>query len=103
MASKKARGKRAKTRAKFAKSGKKIGRVTVNKLLEHFDKGQKVLLRTDSSVHSAMPPKRYHGKTGTVTGMRGKAYIVELNVGKTPRILIIAAAHLHKQRSTRNN
>jgi large subunit ribosomal protein L21e len=103
MASKKARGKRAKTRAKFSRSGKKRSRVTMNRLLREFATGQKVMIRVESSVHSGMPPKRYHGKTATVTGKRGRAYLVELKVGKTPRTLIVAPAHLHPQHSTRNN
>ena len=91
MTNKAAKGKRAKTRDKFSK---KRGRTTVNKLLQDIKIGEKVQVVVDSSEHSAMPPRRYHGTTAIVTGKRGRAYIVELKRGKEVAELIVGPAHL---------
>ena len=96
MPNKKAKGKRANTRHKFKKKGAKL---TVNKLLQEFDIGQKVALRTDASVHSGMPARRFHGRTATVKGMRGRAVLVTLKDGKTEKTLITHPAHLTQIKS----
>ena len=68
--------------------------MTVNRLLQDFDIGQKVILRTNTSVHSGMPARRFHGKTATVKGSQGRAVLVSLKVGKTEKTLITHPAHL---------
>ena len=90
MSNKKAKGKRAKTRAKL-KGGKKR---TVNELVKNFDKGETVQICIDSSVHAGMPSPKYHGFTGTVAGKRGKAFEVAVRDGSVSRQLVVHAAHL---------
>ncbi|MFH1257113.1 MAG: 50S ribosomal protein L21e [Candidatus Diapherotrites archaeon] len=92
MTNKPAKGKRAKTRNKFTK---RHGRTTVNKLLQDINVGEKVQLVVDSSIHSAMPPRRFHGSTAIVTGKRGRAFIVELKKGRDSAELIVGPAHLN--------
>lgn len=91
MASKKARGKRAKGRDK---TKRRRPRATPNKHLENFRKGAKVMLKIDSSVHSGMPPLRYHGRTATIAGKRGSAFLIELNDGGLSKYFIVHPAHL---------
>ena len=92
MASKKAKGKRKKSRDLLkARKGRKA---TVNKLVSGFEKGERVVVRINPSMHSAMPPMRYHGKTGKVVGHRGRAFIVSLKIGNKDKELIVGAAHL---------
>ncbi|MCR4336169.1 MAG: 50S ribosomal protein L21e [archaeon] len=88
MPNRKAKGKRAKTRDKF-KSKRKI---TVNKLLQEIPIGSKVDIRIESSVHSGIPDKKFHGFTGAVIGKQGLAYLVELK--KQHVKLVVGAAHL---------
>ncbi|PIN84889.1 MAG: 50S ribosomal protein L21e [Candidatus Diapherotrites archaeon CG11_big_fil_rev_8_21_14_0_20_37_9] len=91
MPNKKAKGARAKTRHLMRNKVK----VTVNKVLEEIPIGSKVDIKINSSVHSAMPPKRYHGYTGEVTAKRGAAYEVAAAKGNKAVLLIVNAAHLH--------
>ena len=91
MPSKKAKGKRAKSRHKMKKKGPKV---TVNKLLQVIPEGATVDVHIDSSVHAGLPGLRYKGKTGTVIGKQGSAFLVEVNVGKHSRILVVGPAHL---------
>lgn len=91
MPNKKAKGKRAKSRHKMKKRGPKV---TVNKFLQKIPEGSKVDVHIDSSVHAGLPDKRYKGKTGTVVGKQGTAFLVQLKIGKHDRILVVGPAHL---------
>ncbi len=91
MASKKARGKRAKTRDKFSRRGSKV---TVNKLLQDFEENSRVIIKTNSSIHEGIPFRRFHGKIGTVIGKQGRAFKVEFKDGNLSKQLIVGAAHL---------
>jgi len=89
MPSKKAKGKRSKTRDKL----KSRGKVTVNKLLQQIPEGAKVDIVIESSVHSGIPDKRFHGFTGKVIGKQGRAYLIKLE--KQGVKLVVGAAHLN--------
>jgi len=91
MPSKKAKGKRAKSRHKMKKRGPKV---TVNKMLQEIPDGSKVDIHIDSSVHAGLPDKRYKGETGTVIRKQGSAFMVHLKAGKQDRLLVVGPAHL---------
>jgi len=92
MPCRKAKGQRAKTRHLFKKESSKV---TVNTFLQEIPSETSVDIKIDSSVHSAMPPQRYHGYTGVVTGKQGSAYLVDVSKGNKKVELIVNAAHLH--------
>lgn len=92
MASKKARGKRAKTRSLF-KRGRKP-KLSVNKLVQEFGTGQRVIVKIDPGHHRGMPHKRFHGKQGKVVGKQGNAFMVEVKKGSKAMQLFVPAAHL---------
>ncbi|MHA2358670.1 MAG: hypothetical protein ACXAB5_00210 [Candidatus Thorarchaeota archaeon] len=52
----------------------------------------------DPGFHKGMPHRRYQGKTGVVTGLRGRAVIVDVGLGKATKTLIIRRAHLQPSR-----
>ncbi len=91
MVNKKAKGARSKTRDLF----KNKKRITVNKLLDQFKAGDRVAIKINSSFHSGLPNKRYHGKTGQVMGKKGKAYVVDVMLGNALMTLTVSPAHLH--------
>lgn len=91
MSNKKAKGKRAKTRSKFKR---KSSRLTVNKLLQEFKKGDYVQIVIDSSVHKGMPFRRFQGLSGKVSAIRGKSFEVELNDHGKYKTVIASSAHL---------
>jgi large subunit ribosomal protein L21e len=41
-----------------------------------------------------MPSRRYHGRTGTVVGQRGRCYLVEVKLRNSKKTLIIGKEHL---------
>lgn len=94
MANKKARGKRAKTRAKLKGKG---GKPTLNKILNPLDSGTKVQVDIRPDMHRGMPPAIYQGASGVVEGKQGKAYKVNLKKGKLAKTLIVSGIHLKQQ------
>lgn len=91
MASKKARGKRAKTRYKIAAPATKA---SVNKHLQSFEAGETVQIVINGSIHAGIPFRRFHGLTGTVMGMQGRAVKVNVKQGNRPCSVIVGAVHL---------
>lgn len=91
MASKKAKGKRAKTRHSHKR---KASRISVNKLLKEFKTGSAVQITINPSVHSGMPFRRYQGISGSVIGVQGRAVKVAVREGNAKRLLIVHPAHL---------
>ena len=86
-------GKRGKTRSKFKRKGSKP---TVNTLTKKLEENDTVQVVIDSSQHSGLPDKRYHGITGKITGKRGSAYEVSLKKRNKAAVVVTIAAHLKK-------
>lgn len=90
-------GARRKTRSKFRKNIKEKGKVSIQRYLQTFKKGEKVLLQADPSIHKGIYFRRFHSKTGIIQAKRGSCYEVELKEGKKQKIAIIHPIHLRKR------
>ncbi|MFH0987114.1 MAG: 50S ribosomal protein L21e [Candidatus Micrarchaeota archaeon] len=88
------KGLRSKSRYKTKKNMRDRGKPSVNKMLKKFSKGQTVYICINSSIHSAMPHRRFNGKTGVVTGMQGKCYKVKIKDMNACKEIIIHPVHL---------
>lgn len=86
-------GKRGKTRAKLKK---KTGKVTVNKVMEEFEKGEKVQVVIDPSYHAGIPAKGFHGLTGYISGKRGNSYEIELKKGNKDAVVVTTPVHIKR-------
>lgn len=91
MASKKARGKRANTRYKIAAPATKA---SVNKTLQTFEPGQTVQIVINGSIHAGIPFRRFHGLTGTVESMQGRAVKMKVYQGNRLCTVIVGAVHV---------
>ncbi len=89
---KKSRGPRRGTRHKLRQ--KPSRRPTITKFLRTFKTDQKVVIYPEPSSQKGMPFPRYKGRVGTVVGMRGKSYVVELMDGNKKKIIISRPEHL---------
>ncbi len=98
MASKKARGLRAKTRRLLKR--RNIPSASVNKLTQDFSEGQKVRIKIDPAVHAGMPHARYQGFNGIVVGKQGKMFRIEVTKGGIGKELLVSAVHLDPERSS---
>ncbi len=68
-------------------------KLTVSGLISSFSVGDRVALDSQSK-YSGMPHPRYRGRTGVITEVRGKSYVVEINDGNMRKELIIPPVHL---------
>jgi large subunit ribosomal protein L21e len=91
-------GPRKKTRYKFKKDLRKRGIMPVTSVIQQFDIGQKVHVVCEPSIQKGMPHRRFHGKTGTVLGQRGRAWVVSINDGNMEKVVIARPQHLKAQK-----
>ncbi|MBN1156529.1 50S ribosomal protein L21e [Candidatus Woesearchaeota archaeon] len=91
-------GKRRKTRHLTRKPVERRGKISIRKMLQDLNPGDKVLLKMESAVQKGLYFRRFHGKTGTVQGKRGHAYLVKITDGRKEKLLVVGAVHLKKLR-----
>ena len=89
------KGYRSKSRQKHRKNVRDRGLGSIEKYLIDYSINDKVDIITDPSQHSrGMPHTRFHGRTGTVIGQRGRCYLVEVKLGNSKKTLITGVEHL---------
>jgi large subunit ribosomal protein L21e len=91
-------GIRKKTRYKLKKPLRRRGIIPVTALIQKFEIGQKVHVVCEPSTQKGMPHRRFHGKTGTVIGRRGRAWLLEVSDGATTKVVIARPQHLKAQK-----
>ena len=95
----KSKGYRHRTRHLFKKHVRKRGLRPLDYLLRDFNEGDIVDIIIDSSEHKGMPHRRYHGRTGEIIRVQGKAYVVAIKQGKATKEIIANKEHLRLSRS----
>ena len=91
-------GIKKRTRYKLQKTLRTRGMPNVTKCIQHFEEGQKVHIVLDSSVQKGQPHPRFHGKTGTIDGQRGRAWLLQIKDGKATKTVIARPQHLTAQK-----
>lgn len=88
-------GLRHRTRKLLRKNVRERGGVPrLSLVMREYSVGDKVHIVPNPAVHEALPHRRYIGKTGTVIGRRGRAYLVEVLVGGKRKTIITVPEHL---------
>ncbi len=95
---KKSRGFWTKNTRKMAKSPREKGLLPITRVIQKFEIGDRVHIKIEPSFHKGMPHPRFHGRTGMVTGKRGKAYVVSVKDGNAEKTIITHPVHLKLQR-----
>jgi large subunit ribosomal protein L21e len=85
------------TRDKLKNKPRDRGTSPPQRAVEEFDAGEKVHLKIDPSVPNGRFHPRFDGQTGTVEGMQGDAYKVDIVDGGKEKTIIVTAAHLRRQ------
>lgn len=88
------KGYRAGTRHLLKKEPRAKGKIKLSKLLREYQPGNRVVIKIDSSTQRGMPHRRFHGKTGTIVGKRGRSYVVSVSQGDEMREIIVRPEHL---------
>ncbi|MHA2222158.1 MAG: 50S ribosomal protein L21e, partial [Candidatus Thorarchaeota archaeon] len=79
---KKSHGFRARTRSLMSKRVRTRGLSSPSKVLINYEVGMRVDIVIDPGFQKGMPHRRYQGKTGVVTELRGRAVVVDVGLGK---------------------
>ncbi|MBI4214849.1 50S ribosomal protein L21e [archaeon] len=85
---------RSRTRNRFRKKLKEKGIPSVNVMMQQFDAGARVHIHVNPSVHSAMPHRRFDGKTGIVVSRSGTCFMVRVPDMRAQKDVLIHPAHL---------
>ncbi|QGA54480.1 50S ribosomal protein L21e [Sulfolobus sp. E5-1-F] len=89
------RGYRTRSRSLLKKSPRERGAVpSLSRLMVEYKEGDKVVVKINPSIHSAMPHRRYQGKVGKIIGKRGRAYLVSVTLGDKEKVIIVRPEHL---------
>lgn len=80
----------------FQKRARDRGLSPITRMFRKFEVGEKASVNIDPSVHKGQPHVRFHGRTGTVTGSRGKAYVIKVRMGGKEKEIIVRPEHLRK-------
>jgi large subunit ribosomal protein L21e len=94
----KSHGTRKNTRDKLSKSVRSRGVSPVIKAIADYETGAKVHVIIDPSIHRGMPHPKFQGKTGTVVGKRGRAFVLEVRDGDADKCIIVFPEHLSAQK-----
>jgi len=71
------------------------GKISFSKYFQTFDEGDSVSVIREASLNTNFPP-RLQGRTGKVSGKRGKAYVVLIKDQAKEKTFLIEPAHLKK-------
>jgi len=88
------KGFRVKTRKVMRVSPRNRGMPPVTASLREFAVGSKASVKLDGRVQKGMPHPRYQGQTGIVVGRQGRAFLLEIVVGKKVKTLVVGPEHL---------
>ncbi|MBD3195558.1 MAG: 50S ribosomal protein L21e [Candidatus Lokiarchaeota archaeon] len=89
------KGYRNKTRKKYRKNPRERGLRSVEKYLIEFDIGDTVdIIGDPSQQNRGLPHRRYHGRTGIITGIRGRCFEVQVKLGNSKKMLIVGREHI---------
>ena len=89
------KGFRRKTRRKLTRGLRE--RITITKLMEEFNIGEKVIIKIHPSIHDGMPHPRFHGRAGEIIERRGDCYVVKIKDGDKEKKVIAHIAHLMRR------
>ncbi|MBU1158671.1 MAG: 50S ribosomal protein L21e [Candidatus Thermoplasmatota archaeon] len=90
------KGYRRRTRSVMQKRARDRGLSPITKEFQTFDVGEQASVTIDPSLHKGQPHVRFQGHTGTVAGMQGDAYLINIKVGGKRKQLIVRPEHLRK-------
>jgi len=90
------KGYRRRTRYVMQRRARDRGLSPITKEFQAFEVGEQASVTVDPSIHKGQPHIRFQGKTGTVKGMQGKAYLLDIKDGDMMKEIIVRPQHLRK-------
>uniref|UniRef100_A0A7C4JK73 Large ribosomal subunit protein eL21 n=1 Tax=Ignisphaera aggregans TaxID=334771 RepID=A0A7C4JK73_9CREN len=88
-------GLRHKTRRIMRKNVREKGAIPpLSRILIPYRVGDKVHIVVDPAIHGGIPHRRYIGKSGIITGFKGRAMVVDVEVGSKVKRLFLLPEHV---------
>ncbi|MFX1295469.1 MAG: 50S ribosomal protein L21e [Promethearchaeota archaeon] len=79
----------------FRKKVRQKGAVpSLGRYLQKYEPGNKVDIIINPAIQKGQPHYKYHGYTGTIVEKRGRAYVIQLKVGKKDFFIISRPEHI---------
>jgi len=92
------KGVRRRTRKVLQKRPRQRGLSPITHEFQIFEIGDKAAINLDPSVHKGMASVKFQGCTGTVSGKRGDAYLLQIMDGGKQKEIIIRPQHMKRIR-----
>jgi large subunit ribosomal protein L21e len=89
-------GFRHKTRYKLQRAAGERGKLRLTARFTTYSEGDRVALIIDPSEQKGIFFPRHHGKTGTVVGKQGGAYLVAIDDKDKAKTIIATPVHLKR-------
>ena len=93
---KRSKGARTKSRQRMRVNPRSRGKVPVTKSLQQFKEGEIAGVAIEPRIHKGHPHPKYQGKTGTIEGKQGSAYVLRIKDGGKVKRLLVRPEHLRK-------
>jgi len=90
------KGYRRRTRSVMRRRARERGLSPITRMFQSFELGERASVNIDPSIHKGQPHVRFHGRTGTVVGNRGSAYLLDVMDGGKKKQIIVRPEHLRK-------
>ena len=91
----KSKGYRHSTRKLLKKSPRDRGMQPLGRLLVNYKVGDQVVIKIDPAIQKGMPHRRYHGKFGVISEVRGRAYVIKIKSGDVTKEIIARPEHVY--------
>ena len=91
----KSKGYRHSTRKLLKKSPRKKGLQPLGRMMTKFNVGDQVIIKIDPAIQKGMPHRRFHGKIGIISEVRGRAYVIKVKSGDVIKDVISRPEHVY--------
>ena len=89
---------RSKTRLLLKKPIRARGKISIRRYFSTYKEGEQVGLSAEPAVQKGLYHSRFYGRTGTVSGKRGRCYLVDIKDGGKSKTLIVHPVHLRRMK-----
>ncbi|HME87325.1 MAG TPA: 50S ribosomal protein L21e, partial [Candidatus Nanoarchaeia archaeon] len=80
----------------LGKAPRNRGKFSLTRYFQAFKTGDKVLLKAEPSIHNGMYYRRFHARSGIITGKQGRCYTIQIQDLGKKKSVIVHPVHLRK-------
>jgi large subunit ribosomal protein L21e len=96
MSTKSSKGINKRTRGILRRKPRERGLSPITRAFQTYEVGEQASIISDPSMRKGRPHSAFHGKTGTVVGNQGRAYMMDVRIGNKVKKVIVLPEHMRK-------